>query len=278
MIFWTARPRRVCGARRHQGRVGQTPRTQPANWARRWAIRRPTRTSSRRSSPAARSPGIRAKNTFTTQPANLASALSGLQVPGQKTPAGSVSSGGGMACAGLAPVVVAGRYPGAAADRAWRCWWPRPWRRRRAARREPRPPRLRRLVRVRLRGRHRVCPAMVAGCRRRSRVVELVRRLPAAASDRAPAQSAGQRLDATGACRTWSTSCWTTNPKRPAEFSGFARLRPAMPTRTSSRTCRRRLRRRHSTKIPTTWTRLRPGFHRRAKSRGGRHAAADAER
>jgi uncharacterized protein with LGFP repeats len=36
------------------------------------------------------------KNTFTTQPPNLASALSGLQVPGQKTPAGTPSSGGGM--------------------------------------------------------------------------------------------------------------------------------------------------------------------------------------
>jgi uncharacterized protein with LGFP repeats len=31
------------------------------------------------------------KNTFTTQPVNLASALSGLEVPGQKTPAGSAS-------------------------------------------------------------------------------------------------------------------------------------------------------------------------------------------
>jgi uncharacterized protein with LGFP repeats len=36
------------------------------------------------------------KNAFTTQPENLASALSGLQVPGQKTPAGSGSSGGGV--------------------------------------------------------------------------------------------------------------------------------------------------------------------------------------
>ena len=35
-----------------------------------------------------------AKNTFSTQPANLASALSGLQVPGQKMPAGSASSAG----------------------------------------------------------------------------------------------------------------------------------------------------------------------------------------
>jgi uncharacterized protein with LGFP repeats len=35
------------------------------------------------------------KNTFTTQPANLASALSGLQVPGQKTPAGSASPNAG---------------------------------------------------------------------------------------------------------------------------------------------------------------------------------------
>jgi uncharacterized protein with LGFP repeats len=37
-----------------------------------------------------------AKNTFSTQPANLASALSGLQVPGQKMPAGSSSSRGGL--------------------------------------------------------------------------------------------------------------------------------------------------------------------------------------
>jgi uncharacterized protein with LGFP repeats len=36
------------------------------------------------------------KNTFTTQPANLASALSGLQVPGQKTPAGSASPSAGV--------------------------------------------------------------------------------------------------------------------------------------------------------------------------------------
>jgi uncharacterized protein with LGFP repeats len=37
-----------------------------------------------------------AKNTFSTQPANLASSLSGLQVPGQKMPAGLSSSGGGL--------------------------------------------------------------------------------------------------------------------------------------------------------------------------------------
>jgi uncharacterized protein with LGFP repeats len=36
----------------------------------------------------------KAKNTFTTQPANLASALSGLAVPGQKTPAGAASPAG----------------------------------------------------------------------------------------------------------------------------------------------------------------------------------------
>jgi uncharacterized protein with LGFP repeats len=35
-----------------------------------------------------------AKNTFSTQPANLAPALSGLQVPGQRMPAGSASTGG----------------------------------------------------------------------------------------------------------------------------------------------------------------------------------------
>jgi len=37
-----------------------------------------------------------AKNTFSTQPENLASSLSGLQVPGQKMPAGSSSRGGGL--------------------------------------------------------------------------------------------------------------------------------------------------------------------------------------
>jgi uncharacterized protein with LGFP repeats len=36
------------------------------------------------------------KNTFTTQPANLASALSGLQIPGQKAPAGSASPNAGV--------------------------------------------------------------------------------------------------------------------------------------------------------------------------------------
>jgi uncharacterized protein with LGFP repeats len=36
------------------------------------------------------------KNSFTTQPPNLASALSGLQIPGQKTPAGSVSPNAGV--------------------------------------------------------------------------------------------------------------------------------------------------------------------------------------
>jgi uncharacterized protein with LGFP repeats len=76
-----------------------------------------------------------AKNTFSTQPANLASALSGLQVPGQKTPAGSSSTGGGLS--GLnwrrwwLPVgVPALVLIGAAALVGWR------WRRRRAARRD----------------------------------------------------------------------------------------------------------------------------------------------
>jgi uncharacterized protein with LGFP repeats len=46
-----------------------------------------------------------AKNTFSTQPANLASALSGLQVPGQKMPAGSASSPGGRSALN------------------WRQWW-----------------------------------------------------------------------------------------------------------------------------------------------------------
>jgi uncharacterized protein with LGFP repeats len=46
-----------------------------------------------------------AKNSFSTQPPNLASALSGLQVPGHKTPVGSAPSGG------------AGR------TFAWHWWW-----------------------------------------------------------------------------------------------------------------------------------------------------------
>ena len=45
------------------------------------------------------------KNTFSTEPANLASALSGLQVPGQKTPSGSASTGGGIS------------------GPAWHWWW-----------------------------------------------------------------------------------------------------------------------------------------------------------
>jgi len=75
------------------------------------------------------------KNSFTTQPENLASALSGLQVPGQKTPANSGSPGGGVGAL------------------AFHLWWLlvgipallligvvilaiRRWRRRRAAKRE----------------------------------------------------------------------------------------------------------------------------------------------
>jgi len=75
------------------------------------------------------------KNIFSTEPANLASALAGLQVPGQKTPAGSASAGGPLH------------------GFAWHWWWviagvpallllgiallafPR-WRRRRAAKRQ----------------------------------------------------------------------------------------------------------------------------------------------
>ncbi|MGA9493653.1 MAG: hypothetical protein WBV80_25875 [Mycobacterium sp.] len=45
------------------------------------------------------------KNTFNTQPANLASALSGLQIPGQKTVAGPASKGGGVHAS------------------AWHWWW-----------------------------------------------------------------------------------------------------------------------------------------------------------
>jgi uncharacterized protein with LGFP repeats len=76
-----------------------------------------------------------AKNTFSTQPANLASSLVGLQVPGQKLPAGSASNDGG---AGLLnwhrwwlPVAIAAAVLliGIAALTA------STWRRRRAARR-----------------------------------------------------------------------------------------------------------------------------------------------
>ncbi len=76
----------------------------------------------------------RAKNTFSTEPGNLASSLSGLQIPGQNAPAGPARPAG----------------TGAGAGRAWHWWWllglipvllliglvalaPRVWRRRRAA-------------------------------------------------------------------------------------------------------------------------------------------------
>jgi len=75
------------------------------------------------------------KNTFTTQPANLASALSGLEVPGQRTPAGSASPGGKVSwltahwwwlLAGVGALLLIGLV-------ALLARW---WRRRRAARRD----------------------------------------------------------------------------------------------------------------------------------------------
>jgi uncharacterized protein with LGFP repeats len=77
-----------------------------------------------------------AKNTFSTQPANLASALSGLQVPGQKMPAGSASStgvGDRLNWHRWLPAAVAAAVllTGVAALLAWTR------RRRRAARRDP---------------------------------------------------------------------------------------------------------------------------------------------
>ncbi len=75
------------------------------------------------------------KNTFTTQPAILASALSGLQVPGQKTPSGAAPSGGGMSwlsghwwwlLAGVAGLLLIGLLVPSA----------RVWRRRRAVKRD----------------------------------------------------------------------------------------------------------------------------------------------
>ena len=72
------------------------------------------------------------KNTFTTQPANLASALSGLQIPGQKTVAGPASKGGGVRAsvwhwwwlaAGIAALLLIGLTAPLA----------RPWRRRRVS-------------------------------------------------------------------------------------------------------------------------------------------------
>ena len=75
------------------------------------------------------------KNTFTTQPANLALALSGLEVPGQKTPAGSASPRGKVSwltahwwwlLAGIGALLLIGLI-------ALLARW---WRRRRAARRD----------------------------------------------------------------------------------------------------------------------------------------------
>jgi uncharacterized protein with LGFP repeats len=68
-----------------------------------------------------------AKNIFSTQPANLASALSGLQVPGQKMPAGAAPSAGGGALnwhrwwlpVGVPAVLLIGTA-GLVTARAWR--------------------------------------------------------------------------------------------------------------------------------------------------------------
>ncbi len=136
------------------------------------------------------------KNTFTTQPPNLASALSGLQIPGQKTPAGSGIAQCWGQLADRALVVVAGRCCGAFAGgpagaggavvASASCCETR------SARRGQR------LGRLRLRGRHRICLALVAGGRQRPGVVELVPGVSAASADRAIAQSALQCVDATG--------------------------------------------------------------------------------
>lgn len=75
------------------------------------------------------------KNTFKTEPANLASALAGLEVPGQKTPAGAVTPGGKAnwltahwwwLLAGIGALLLIGLVALLA----------RPWRRHRAAKRD----------------------------------------------------------------------------------------------------------------------------------------------
>ncbi len=155
-----------------------------------------------------------AKNTFSTQPANLASSLSGLQVPGQKTPAGSASTGG--------------RTRGL----AWHWWWlgvgipallligmavlvSRRWRRRRAAERDAK------VVEVR---RFEASPAT----RRSPSLYPSGRRTPTAIwCRRACPTTTGHRC-VRGPCacpvspspngcrrptRTWWTSCSRTTPK-----------------------------------------------------------------
>ena len=61
----------------------------------------------------------------------------------------------------------------------------------------------------------------------------------------------------------WSTSCSRTNPKVPMSLPASPTL-TTMSTRTSTRTSMRTSTKKLK-KTPITWTRLRPGFRRRAK-------------
>ncbi len=87
VIFWTPDLRRRDRARGDERRMGQARRRHRRSRRRPWPTRPRTATSSRSGSVAAPSPGTRATKKFSTEPANLASQLAGLEVPESEAPA-----------------------------------------------------------------------------------------------------------------------------------------------------------------------------------------------
>ncbi len=202
------------------------------------------------------------KNTFTTQPANLASALSGLEIPGQKTPSSSTTPNAAKGwLAGHWWWLLAGA--GALLLIVFLALLARAWGRRRAARATrqsrrsttqttpvTRPPRRRFLS-----GRRRPIPIW----RRRAWPRSIGRRVrgPCACPVSPPARGCRRTT------RVWSTSCSGTKPT-------LAKSYPISENSTDADLDRRRPRprcRRSTTmatsisrRIPTTSTRIRPGF------------------
>ena len=178
------------------------------------------------------------KNTFTTQPANLASALSGLQVPGQKTPAGSASPGGGISwLSGHWWWLLAG-VGGLLLMAFWCCW--------RDGGVDAGPsnvtagPRSRRLGRVRSRVRHRVCSSMVA--RTRSELASSTCPTSAARRVRGPCNCpVGPEASDVTSRKSLVDELLEDEPESPDEFSGFADLDRDVQQELS--------------RIPITWTR-----------------------
>ena len=224
------------------------------------------------------------KNTFTTQPANLASALSGLEVPGQKTPAGAASPGGKASwltahwwwlLAGIGALLLIGLV-------ALLARW---WRRRRAAKRD---------------GKAEAGDSDESGYEPATESVS--RWSPDADADLASSTlSEDQPAAYVGPCacpvsravngchraaRVWWTSCSRTKPKVPMSFpvspisaAMSTRNAAVMSTRTSTMTCTRT-----STVMSTTDFDEDPdnvdtdptGIPLLDDGRSGRHAASDA--